>query len=169
MYGLFGWVHLGMVRRCLTTKNSYGAGALHARCARGATSPTKFHSLPFVIRWDLPQLVCVDLSLAPPPTTTTTAAAAAATATTTTAIPNCRRDRRAVECTFFSGPLQEFPLFSICKGLNLAGLPQITRHSSGLCATVAAQGMCLTSAGNRAQSPLIMNYNHFHTFHSFGR
>ena len=32
LYGLFGWVHLGMVRRRLTTNGCDGADAVHARC-----------------------------------------------------------------------------------------------------------------------------------------
>ena len=39
--GLFGWVHLGMVHRCLTTDSCHGADAAHARCARGASTPTE--------------------------------------------------------------------------------------------------------------------------------
>ena len=31
-YGLFGWVHLGMVHRCLTTNGWHGADARRARC-----------------------------------------------------------------------------------------------------------------------------------------
>ena len=38
-YGLFGWVHLGMVRRCLTPNNCHSADAVRTRCARGATPP----------------------------------------------------------------------------------------------------------------------------------
>ena len=31
-YGLFGWVHLGMVHRCVTTDSCHGADAVRARC-----------------------------------------------------------------------------------------------------------------------------------------
>ena len=31
-YGLFGWVHLGVVHRCLTTDGCHGADAVHGRC-----------------------------------------------------------------------------------------------------------------------------------------
>ena len=58
-YGLFGWVHLGMVHRCLTTDSCRGADTVRARCNNTLFMCTSLHRLcAACLHVKIPAIMC---------------------------------------------------------------------------------------------------------------